>query len=373
MKEGKLHVLVMSFGSDAGGIEKSLIEFLKFLLSQDYSVDLFLWRKPGALYNQIPNKVNILTPKIYPGRFIIKKPKDWIWYITYRLYLSLKIPTKCFAKFPDNNYDIAISYCQNGYSPHYVIDKVKADKKILFYHHGSYDEKGRQKRLDYRCYLKYDKFVAVSQSAKEMLSNHFPKLADKICVVNNLVDDTHIINLSKSKCPINENRKRFEICTVGRLSPEKGQRTALEAAKRLKESGLKFRWWFVGDGSDMEYCRSFIADNNLSDCCILAGLQTNPYPFMRCCDLYVQPSKVEADPITIREARILGKRILATNISALQDALSDYEYGSVCQNDSISMSSSIINILSKSDCPELQYQPGSINLNAIKGLRSLLS
>ena len=57
-------ILVMSFGSDAGGIEKSLIEFLKFLISEGHDVSLYLWRKPGILYEQIPKEVKIIKDKI---------------------------------------------------------------------------------------------------------------------------------------------------------------------------------------------------------------------------------------------------------------------------------------------------------------------
>ena len=60
MADNKKKILVMSFGSDAGGIEKSLIEFLKFLISEGHKVDLYLWRSPGIMYDKIPSKVNIL-------------------------------------------------------------------------------------------------------------------------------------------------------------------------------------------------------------------------------------------------------------------------------------------------------------------------
>ena len=60
-------ILVMSIGTDLGGIEKSMINFLQFLSSESaFQIDLYLWRKPGKLYNHIPSSINILDDDVSP-------------------------------------------------------------------------------------------------------------------------------------------------------------------------------------------------------------------------------------------------------------------------------------------------------------------
>ena len=46
---------------------------------------------------------------------------------------------------------------------------------------------------------------------------------------------------------------------------------------------------------------------------ILLGKKDNPYPYIKTCDIYVQPSRYEGKSITVREAQILGKPVVVTN------------------------------------------------------------
>lgn len=367
-------ILVMSFGSDAGGIEQSLMEFLKFLVGDGHSVDLFLWRKPGILYDKIPRDVNIIESRLYPGSLNLKYGiKHFIWYIKYRICTIMKRPVQCFIQFPVIGYDIAVSYCQNGYSPHYIIDKVQAKKKIMFYHHGSYDSTGKAKAIDEQYYLKYDSFITVSNVNRQMLEMHFPSMKGRISVINNLCDEKTIKELSKEDCIMDRADVDYIFCTVGRISPEKGQTLAIEVARELKGLGLKFRWYFVGDGPDMEKCYRLVSEYGLTENCIFTGMQSNPYPYINGCNLYIQTSFVEADPVTIREAKILHKTIITTDIPAFKEALSNYDKGMAVSSASVAFAKAIneeINSKRLGNSDARYYN--SVNDNAISKLRELL-
>lgn len=370
MADNMKKVLVMSFGSDAGGIEKSMIEFLKFLISEGHEVDLYLWRSPGIMFDQIPSKVNVISHKLFPGAITSNKNlKGLLWYFLFRVFTIIMDPTKIFRRFPIRGYDVAISYCQNGYSPQYVINKVDARKKIMFYHHGSYDEIGRKKWIDFRYFKQYDCFVTVSESAKTMLQNHFPKL-DNILVVNNITDEGEIVHMSRQFNPYQQDREITNICTVGRISPEKGQALALETAQILKESNMKFKWWFVGNGGDMERCKQLSVKLNVSDCCEFVGVKNNPYPYISNCDIYVQPSFIEADPVTIREARILGSSIVATDIPAIREALENGRNGILCVPSPQGLSDGIKHVMNTPDFEAPLYQ--SPNRKIKNRLREIL-
>lgn len=47
---------------------------------------------------------------------------------------------------------------------------------------------------------------------------------------------------------------------------------------------------------------------------IILGKKDNPYPYMRACDLYVQPSRYEGKAVTVREAQLLGKPVVITTM-----------------------------------------------------------
>lgn len=328
-----MKILIMSFGSDAGGIEKSLAEFLRYLAGKDVSVDLYLWRKPGVLHGQITQHANEISYRAHPGSLgnclHVGRPfADVFWYAKCRVFRMFGHEIKSFRQFP-GEYDVAISYCQNGYSPHYVIDKVKANKKYMWYHHGSYEGRGMQKRMDAKCFAKYDQVIAVSRACEQMLLGHFPHLDGKTTVIHNLINENEIIE--EAALPMDEpwlaGLDGCKIVTVGRVSPEKGQVMAIETARVLKRRGFAFQWIFVGDGPDFDKCQRLAERLGVKEQCHFIGVKTNPYPYMKLADVYVQPSVFEAEGITVREALTLKKFVIASDISAFRETLHQGDYG----------------------------------------------
>lgn len=223
--------------------------------------------------------------------------------------------------------------------------------------------------IDFRYFKQYDCFITVSEAAKRMLQKHFPKL-ENILVVNNITDEDEIVSMSKQFNPYQQEREITNLCTVGRISPEKGQTLALEAALKLKEANIKFNWWFIGDGGDMERCKQLAVELNVSDCCKFVGAKSNPYPYISNCDIYVQPSFIEADPVTIREARILGSSIVATDIPAIREALKDGKNGILCSSCPQGLFDGIMYVMNTPDLKVPLYQ--SPNKQIKKQLREIL-
>ena len=46
---------------------------------------------------------------------------------------------------------------------------------------------------------------------------------------------------------------------------------------------------------------------------IILGKKENPYPYIKACDVYVQPSRYEGNAVTVREAQMLCKPVIVTN------------------------------------------------------------
>lgn len=316
-------ILVMSIGTDLGGIEKSMIGFLQYLVGMpDVKVDLYLWRDPGPLYGMIPPQVNIITMPIGPcGLRECRTPRQLGHYLLFRALDAVHRGTLCFGRFP-GEYDLAVAYCQVGYVPYYVIDKVTARRKVFFFHHGSYDERGLQRKVDARYYGRFDRVVTVSRANIEMLASHFPGIRDRLCAAGILLDADAIKAAGAMAEPGITADMASEplLVTVARLSVEKGIDIAIDAARILKSRGLRFRWLFVGSGPSAADCRRRIADAGLDDVCILLGRRENPYAAIRRATIYVQPSRVESYSITIREAAVLGKPVVATSLAAIEEA-----------------------------------------------------
>ena len=319
-------ILIVSMSAGLGGIEKSMIHFLSFISSMpDTCVELMLWKCKGELLDDIPSSVRII-PSPAPGDIKSILLRCNIFRI-FR-YMSLKWQTRKgtpWLSFPKlkGKYDVAISYTQDGYSPYYVIDCVDAEKKYLWYHHGAYIHSGAGQLLDIQYYPRFTNVVAVSESIRDILIREVPTCQPNIIVINNLIDEKNIIRCSKGHCEeFSGIVDKCRLVTVGRLSYEKGQLRALEVANALKMRNFNFLWIFVGEGPDKEACQQKVREYGLMDSCKFVGAKTNPYPYFRCADIYVAPSYVEADPVTIQEALILGKPIIASKIESIVSALS---------------------------------------------------
>ncbi len=59
-------------------------------------------------------------------------------------------------------------------------------------------------------------------------------------------------------------------------------------------------------------------------------MKSNPYPYIKACDLYVQPSRYEGKSVTVREAQMLGKPVVVTNYPTASSQVRDGEDGIIC-------------------------------------------
>ena len=111
----------------------------------------------------------------------------------------------------------------------------------------------------------------------------------------------------------------------------KGIDIAIAAAKILRTEGVKFRWYFVGDGNQRPKVEKLISDNALQEDFILLGAKANPYPYIRQCDIYVQPSRYEGKSVALDEVKALQKPVVVTNFSTVYDQFIDGKTALICE------------------------------------------
>lgn len=349
-------ILVSANDMEIGGIQKSLIVFVEYLVSLGHDIDLVLWQKGGVLRNKIPTSVNIIEiepsttwKNIGKEKNVFKKIYLFISYLKFKFYAL--IIKKAWLFFPKirKKYDVAVCYSQNGFPRFYIIDNVAADMKYLWYHHGSYDSFGAAHELDKKYYSEFNQVVTVSDSNKEMLQKYFSAITDKIVVIPNIINIDEVIRLAEDDVQdFRRTEGYFNLVTVARFSKEKGIDLSIDIAIVLRERGLKFKWYFIGDGSSFLQIKEKIKKQNLEDFCILLGSKENPYPYMKHADLYIQTSYVESQSITVYEALVLKKIIVATNLPALNEALQKGKLGVLCTPATSSFVEAILLLLNDS-------------------------
>lgn len=339
-------ILIVINSLDIGGSEKSLISFLNLIDYNQCQVDLLMLKKGGEFEGYIPEQVNVLDVPAYYQ--FLQGNKDFPVYRKYvyniiRLKSSIDLRVnkilnyrmnnqqifyknqKYFLEDISNKYDIAIAYAQ-GFPTYLVADKVTARKKIAWincdYRYTSYD-----KKMDEKFYNLIDEIVAVSDAGKQSIISTNPKYKDKIEIIKDVLNPS-LISKMADEYEVDFSSSFINIVTVARLSMEhKGYDIAIEAAKNLRDRGIQFKWYVIGEGHDREKIEELIEKYSLQSQFILLGSKKNPYPYMKACDIYVQTSKFEGLGLTLIEAKILKSLIVTTNFSTASEIIENDNTG----------------------------------------------
>ena len=349
MIKKRLFFVIDSLG--VGGAEKSLVTLLNLLDYSRYEVDLQLFAYGGIFEQFLSQEVNLLSQLDYVKFLNLPLWRQILSLKRFfaRLMYSLRIRKKgilhadkaciywqtigSYIEEAAKVYDVAIAYAQ-GIPTFYTIDKIKAKKKLVWVN-VDYKLHGATRAYQRSYYEKADVIVPVSDSAYNVFSTLvYPEFREKMKIMWDINDGQMIQRMSElpSDKPIKKDVP--VIMTAGRLNkPQKGYDLALEAAKILRNRGVQFRWYAIGDGPYRGEMERFIAENQLQEHFILLGFTANPYSYMRQCDIYVQTSRHEGFGLTIAEARILNRPVVCTNFEACTMQMIDGKNGLITSFD----------------------------------------
>lgn len=346
-------ILIVIHDMRIGGAQKSLLSFLQCLEAQghcaDYDVHVLPLNPKGEFLSQIPGGVTVKMPDDtlrwlgqHMSRDLLLKHfslrglwGELLWLIRKMLRLfpkGLNLSQRVWHNWRKvipgcrEKYDVAIAY-MDGTPAYYVMDKVQADRKVLWLHN-DYEKVGYDAAFDAPYYAASDAVVTISEECRASACVHHPSQKDKIHVLENITASQTVQEKSREGvCSEYAGRRGLRLLTVGRLHEQKGIDIAINAAKRLRDMRMDFLWLVVGEGSEREKLQQMIDNAQLQDSFQLIGAKNNPYPYMRECDILVQPSRYEGKSIVLDEAKILCKPIVATAYSTVCDALVHGETG----------------------------------------------
>ncbi|MEX2461045.1 MAG: glycosyltransferase [Paenibacillaceae bacterium] len=337
-------ILISSFDMEVGGVERSLISMLDHFDYQNYEVDLMLYSHTGDFLPMLPKRPRLLKEMksyktfrlsigqtIKSGRISIGMARLLAKYRATTLNKSSEQGFKQmqfmwkyslpFLPRLQRKFDVAISYLW----PHYFVGyKVNANMKIAWIH-TDFSTVETNVKLDVVMWNKFDHIVAVSEECRNAFVRKYPVLKQKVIVVENITSPQFVKAMADEKVDNPMSRdNRFKLLSVARLSHAKGIDNAVKAFKILKDRGYdNLAWYVVGYGGDEAMIKDLIKECKLENDFILLGKQTNPYPYMKAADLYVQPSRYEGKAVTVVEAQILARPVIITNYPTAKSQVID--------------------------------------------------
>lgn len=136
------------------------------------------------------------------------------------------------------------------------------------------------------------------------------------------------------------------LLSVGRFDYAKNYDNVPYITKAIVEFGYKdLRWYLIGFGSDEALIRQHIAETGMEEHVIILGKKINPYPYIKACDIYVQPSRYEGKSVTVREAQILCKPVVVTDYTTAKSQINNGVDGIIVPMDNDGCAQGIIDFI----------------------------
>lgn len=355
---------------EIGGAEKALLGLLEAFDKKKFKVELFLLRHTGELLNYIPENVVVLSEnKKYamlaiPLKETLKNREFSIFFgrlkgnIMANKYsrehhfndssavndeYSHKYTVDYMPMISEEEYDLAISFL----APHYFVSKkVRAKEKIAWIHT---DYETVEIDLDSELFMwsGYDYIASISENVTESFLKRFPSLYNKIVLVENIMPMEYIKNLGDSRnvfeeIPYDEN---IILLSIGRFCRAKNFDNIPAICKKILDSGIKVKWYLIGYGPDEHLIKNRIKDLQMQDFVHILGKRENPYPYIKRCDIYIQPSRYEGKCVSVVEAQIFHKPVIITDYATSKSQLENGVDGVIVPMDNEKCAEKIISII----------------------------
>lgn len=337
---------------DTGGVSKSMLSLLNVIDKETYEVSLLMMNTSGAFSDQIPTGVRVLSDSRLTAltsgfsgiKDLISFRKEIGFHPILGLFSLIRFLFSYFdkslsgiflarimPKISEEHFDLIVDY--NGQQDlYYMVDKLKGKQKITFFH-SDYRKWRYYEKADRKYFGKVDGIYTISEECVSALKEVFPEYTDKFHLMENISSPSLINKLADEliEPALTKQQHDFIIASLGYVSIGKGSELAVQVAKKLKEVGISFEWWFIGGvTNDWDY-QGFVKKNGLEDNVKFLGVKANPYPYLKRADLYVHLSKFEGKSIALDEVKVLCKPVVVTNFSTVHDQFEDRLNASICE------------------------------------------
>ena len=344
---------------EIGGAERALLGLLEAIDTERVDVDLFINQHTGAFMKLIPEKINLL-PEI-PAYSAIERPmrdivREGHWLIAWRRWRARRRYRRYLRSLPPGEacrdgsaghywmsevvrslpslrrlgtYDLAISFITPGYI---VQQKVLARRKAEWIH-TDYATVGMDVELTRPDWEANDRIVSISPDVTRSFLSLYPGLEDKIVEIENILSaerirrEADLLDVS-AEMPAGPVR----LLSVGRYCHAKNFESIPAILAGMVARGVDAVWYIIGYGDDSLLRRS-IAEAGMEGRVVLLGRKDNPYPYIKACDIYIQPSRYEGKSVTVREAQILCRPVAITDYTTARSQVCDGKDGIVMPMD----------------------------------------
>ena len=255
------------------------------------------------------------------------------WWMQFR-------PQKLLPHFAGDGIDIAVAYSFAGFERVVFAKNARCVKYV----HGNVETNAQQRDVFQKIkhmLPSYDRIVCVSDMAcdafKRIMGIH-----ENVEMHYNPINSDHVLQLAQQPAAIPQDAPY--ICAVGRLAPEKAYDRLIRIHRRILDQGIFHKLVIVGDGPEKERLQNTIQETGTAETVLLAGYQSNPYPYMKHSHFLACSSYTEGLPVIAMEALALGVPIVSA-VPSIGEVFGEECCGIVTENDDASLETGIRRML----------------------------
>lgn len=274
------------------------ISLLSLLNRIDYSrfdIDLIFVNSQQSIMTQIPKTVNIIFSPFSEKKLSFFDKLKFRKKYAFSLLYDIENPELSgIIQIASKNNAV---YIHKDYSSIYMVNDVYNN----FYNSNKI--------------FKFSKVLFANNALKEFFLKKHPEFVNNSEVLNYIIDEQRIINLSKENISVKKPDHKTLLVFVGSLNDRsKNFSLMVNMMKNLMMINNKVCLWIIGDGPDLVNIKMLVKENNLEDSIQLFGFKNNPYPYLAQADYYLNTADSIDASTSLTEAKVLCKPIISTSI-----------------------------------------------------------
>lgn len=357
----KRKVLFLIESLSGGGAEKVLSVLLKHLNQDKFEVTLCTVVDTGVYVEEVKPYVHYTSILGNPNRKSILGKLGY--HLRYKLVYQI-LPLKwVYQLFVPKNHDVEVAFVEGFATKLLSFSTNTKARKMAWVHMDLINNPWisvlyNNVKEEQKSYQRYNLVVGVSQTASDAIQKKY--LLKNVITLYNPIESDVIIKKSQEQIslPLKKDNA-IRLISVGRFVPQKAYDRLLRIVHRLVSEGYSLELWLLGDGEQRLMLENYIREYSLEKIVTLWGFCENPYPYILKSDVFVCSSVSEGYSTAVTEALILGKPVITTLCSGMNELLNNGECGLITENSEEALYLGLKRCLDKPDLL-LKYKKAAI-------------
>lgn len=339
----RIHILFVQHKLVCGGAEQALFDLIGLLDKDRFEAKVFV-QNPGGEWEQKFRDAGIELIYDYSCRQPTWNPIKKLGNLSKKLRAQQAYQNGgagllevCLPRWAD----IVVSY-NVWYHEELVFAPGAKTVKYIHGDPGTNPDYRREAEEHRELLSRFNRIVCVSHAAWDAF-RQISGLESGVELHYNPMNSENVRHLAQAEADLPSADLPY-ICAVGRLSAEKAFERLIVMHRHLLDRGIAHRLVIVGDGPDGDFLRRLIRAMGLENTVIMAGYQSNPYPYIKHSRFLVSSSYTEGLPVTAMEAMCLGVPMV-TPIDSVGEVFGGEVCGLITENSNAALEAGIERML----------------------------